>query len=98
MSNLPEVYYQRLGPEHKPGLVSISKECFPISDYPDYWYDELLLAGYAYGAFDKATDRMVGMVVGQPQNIFDAEDDVGTLMESISIDDTVIYIPIFGEL
>ncbi len=95
---MPGVYYQQVGPEHIPGLQSICYECFPTSDYPDYWYSELLENGFAYGAFDKATDKMVGMIVAEKQNILYAEDEVGTLLESlISVADTVVYIPIFGK-
>ena len=101
MSNLlelSEVYYQQLGPEHKLGLKLICGECFPTSDYPDEWYEELLEYGFAHGAFDKATDKMVGMIVGQKQNIFGAEEEVGLLLESLIIsEDPVVYIPIFGE-
>ena len=99
MSNVPEVYYQQLGPEHKDELTSLTNECFPTSHYPDDFYEELLGKGsFSHGAFDKATDRLVGMVTGKAQNILNAEDEVGTLLESvISLDDTVVYIPIFGK-
>ena len=97
---LPEVYYQQLGPEHKSELISITRECFPGTNYPDSWYDDLLGNGsYAHGAFDKATDRMVGMISAYTQSILDAEDELETLLESvISVEaNTVAYIPIFGE-
>ena len=99
MSSELEVYYQQLGPEHKAGMIAICKECFPVN-YPEQWFDNLLKKSpntYAHGAFDKVTHRMIGMIVGQTQNIFDAEDEVGTLLESVVSDqDTVLYITIFG--
>ena len=93
------VYYQTLGPEHKSGMMEVCKECFPI-DYPGNWYDKLLKKSrnvYTLGAFDNTTDKMVGMIVGQTQTIFEAEDEIGTLLESlISDNDTAVYITIFG--
>ena len=94
------IYYQQLRPQDKPGMMLVCKNCFPIN-YPEDWYDNLLKTSrntYTLGAFDKETDQLVGIIVGQIQNISDAEDEVGTLLESrISDDDCAVYITIFGE-
>ena len=94
------VYYRQLGPEHKQGMVTVCKNCFPI-DYPSDWYDRILKESrktYTRGAFDGATGELVGIIVGQTQCVSDAESEVGTLLESVmSDDDNVLYITIFGE-
>ncbi len=99
MPMMADLYFQPLGHEHKSGMMRLCKECFPI-DYPENWYDKLLKQSqniYTLGAFDKTTDEMVGMIVGQTQAIFEAEEEVGTLLESLLSDnDTVVYITIFG--
>ena len=99
MASSSEIYYGRLDLGHKAGMMALCKRCFPV-DYPEHWYDNLLKHSpttYTHGAFDIATGQLVGIIVGQIQRILEAEDEVGTLLESVtSNDDKIVYITIFG--
>lgn len=88
--------YRPLVLKDKPGMQVVCKECFPV-DYPDKWYDNVLRKRdfYTLGAFDE--EELVGMIVGQTQDLLEAEDEIGTLLESLINNDKAMYIVIFGK-
>lgn len=95
-----QLYYRQMSFEDKPSMQALCLECFPL-EYPDSWFDGLLQGDewtYTQGAYELATDRMVGMIVGQIQTLHHLENEYGYVVDESSSADLVMYITIFGKL
>lgn len=93
--------FRRLTEMDKASMKSLCKECFPTTEYPDYWYENLLSdtgGTYAVGAFVRGPqNRMVGMITAEEELLCKLEQQYDIEIKDISSPyATVMYIPIFG--
>lgn len=99
LSEESTLYYREITLADKGYMQCLCLECFPI-EYPDTWFNYLLQGDdwtYTLGAFEMATDRMVGMIVGQVQTLDHIEKDYGYVLEEAQAGEIIMYITIFGE-